>query len=326
MADDATIARSSAAGVPFAGSWGLVVTTTNVTNSGVNYTTAPGLTPLVPHTFSFYARLASAGSKAMVIFVDWYDAADVALDEDTETFTLNSTTYARFDVTGTPPADTSYAIIYVVTESAVGVFDYWTDGWQLEEGSTATALNADGDGVAQLNAHLDYGDDTGFMDWGESSKANAINPDSATGNAGYDREFDSVHAGGQVLIATLNDAATLLITRQQDEDASTTGWPGSQGTARIDFGARDLNGAHIFPNGADNAIATITTNLHIPSAGDTPADAHADLRVSCINELESTVTKPPRDILRVTGENGGEVWATSYNSAGAVVTNTKLFP
>lgn len=229
----------------------------------------------------------------------------------------------------------------VALESDIGVLEFNVAALQTANTTltatvtaltaTVTSLEAEIDALQTelgvLDAMIDPGNDLGMMDWGQSGKANAINQDSPNGHAGYDREFDRVFLGGQGLISTLNDAATLILARMQNENpGSSTGWDGSTGVARIDFVAIDKNGNVIYPNGADSAFATLTTNLIIPDSGDDAVDGHGDLRVSVINELESSVTKPPRDVLRVTGENGGEIWATSYNSAGAVVTNTKLFP
>lgn len=180
--------------------------------------------------------------------------------------------------------------------------------------------------VAELVGMIDPGDPDGFMDWGASSKGNAINIFSPTGHAGYHREVDSVHAGGQILCGTLNDAATILLYRQQTENpGSSTGWGGDTGVARIDFVAVDKNGDVIYPNGADSAFSTITSRLAIPDSGDDAVDGWGSILISCINELQSSTTKQPKDILMVTGENGGEIWGYKYNSSGAVVLSTKIF-
>lgn len=325
-----TFVRSNAGGVPFDGDYGLDVTTANQDSSGVKYETSSAITAGEDHVFSVYARLASAGSKAMYLYIDWYDEDTVFLAEASAQFTLNSTAYARFSVTGAAPVGVSFAQLYVVTDGAVGIFHYYTDGWQLEEGTVPTELHVEGDlasRVATMEALIDPGNASGMLDFGLSGKGNAINTESPSGNAGYDRATDAVYAGGQVKMSTLNDAATIILARMQTEDpGTTTGWPdGRTGVARIDWAVLDKNGDWIHPNGADNAFAADNSNFYLPAGGN-PANSWGDRHIQVINELESGVTKPPRTVLRITGENGGEIWGTSYDSSGAVVTDTKLFP
>jgi hypothetical protein len=142
----AGIVRSNAAGVPYVGSWGHIVTTTNVIDSGIQYEPTPALfvTEGLSYTFSAYIRLATAGSKAMAIWIKWLDIDDNELVENSEPFTLNSTTYARFSCSATAPSNASYVRLQILTAAAGGIFDFWTDAWQFELAESAGTYH-DGD-------------------------------------------------------------------------------------------------------------------------------------------------------------------------------------
>ncbi len=169
--------------------------------------------------------------------------------------------------------------------------------------------------LAALEAMLDYGDSSGFLDFGASSKGNAWPGQ----NSGYERAGDRLFGSGQLFVRTMFDAPTILFARGE---VATD----NQNVGRIDFVPCDEDGVRIYPNGSDDAAGAIGLNLHVPSAGAAPADGHSHFGFQVINELESTTTKPPRTVLMVTGENGGEVWAYNYNSSGVATTTTKLFP
>lgn len=120
------------------GTYGLQVTTTNVIYSGVRTTQTLMVTAGLDYTFSSYVRLADASSKAMGLWITWYDAGNNQLSSSYEPFTLTSTTYARFSVTGTAPASADHVILYVITDAAVGVFEFDVDALQFEQASAPT--------------------------------------------------------------------------------------------------------------------------------------------------------------------------------------------
>lgn len=173
------------------------------------------------------------------------------------------------------------------------------------------ALNAR---ISLLESMLDYGDAGGFLDFGASWKGNAWPGQ----NSGYDRNSDRLFGSGQLFVRTMFDAPTILLARG---DFPTD----NLNIGRVDFVPCDEFGVRRYPNGSDDAGGALVCNMHTPNDGANPEDAHTHWGLQCINELESTVTKPPRTILMVTGENGGEWWGFKYNSSGAQVLATKVF-
>lgn len=157
------------------------------------------------------------------------------------------------------------------------------------------------------------GDDTGFFSFGPSSKGNNM------GLAGYDRANDETTAGGYVRVQTLGDTPNIVFIRQE------VPWGDNTTVGRFGAIMYDENGDPFYNNGSDGEAGDIAFRVHIPSNGALPNQAHMDVLIQCINELENTSTKFPQTIMRITGENGGEIWGHRYNSAGALVASTQLF-
>jgi hypothetical protein len=135
------------------GAWQMKATTTNVTNSGIQYDPGAGNRPVVtagvPVTVSGYLRLGAAGSKLISLLFRWFTAADAELTTVGSDVTVNSTSYSRFSATATPPVTAARVLIRVATSGAQGVFDFYIDALMLEVGSSASPyIDGDQSGAA----------------------------------------------------------------------------------------------------------------------------------------------------------------------------------
>lgn len=142
-ANAGSIARSALAAA--FGGFGIILTTTNVTDSHVRWEkdSNTGLAPGLSYSASVSARLAVAGSKNFTLLINFYNGVTF-VNQVAAAVTINSTTMSRFAVTGTAGAGVDRAYIILGTNGAQGIFDLYTDGWQFEQASAATAYN-DGD-------------------------------------------------------------------------------------------------------------------------------------------------------------------------------------
>jgi hypothetical protein len=135
------------------GSASLKVTTTNtnlsgVTRDGASTSAFPiNITSSADYTFSLYARRATAGSCTMRLAITWLNSSNSTVSTSTSTATLNSTGWQRFSLTATSPATAARASLSFQVSPAAGVFDFYTDGWQLERGTTVSAFT---DGIFRL--------------------------------------------------------------------------------------------------------------------------------------------------------------------------------
>lgn len=134
----ATVARSSLAAQ--VGTWSLLVTTANLIFSGVEISdaTAPAVVPNLTYTWSLYARLVSAGSHAITMYIDWYNANGFLISEITNAVTLTTTTMTRFSLSGVAPPGAVVAKLYFDQPSAGGVWGFYTDAWQFEQAAAAS--------------------------------------------------------------------------------------------------------------------------------------------------------------------------------------------
>jgi hypothetical protein len=125
----------------------LMVTTTSASGT---YWAARGSTqtaymcaasPSTAYAGSLYIWTAAATNNTMAV-LSFYNSSGVWISDGTyPNQTIPTSTWTRITSTGTAPAGTAYAAVSpngdcsLTTNGAV----FWTDGWQVETGATATA-------------------------------------------------------------------------------------------------------------------------------------------------------------------------------------------
>ncbi len=136
----ATVVRSNA--YPSFGSWAADITTTNVASSGVQWTkrdtTRILVSPTTVYTVSAWLRKPAGGANVTLQFtIDWYTGAGAFISTSTgPAFTLISDgTRQRFAFTASAPGTAATAVPGVLTNVAQGVFDFWADIPQFEQGT-----------------------------------------------------------------------------------------------------------------------------------------------------------------------------------------------
>jgi hypothetical protein len=91
------------------------------------------VSPSLPYTASHYLK----GSLTGKVNIAWYDSSHTLLSwAQGATITINST-WTRYTVTGTAPANAAFAALLIDTTSAQNV-TFYVDGSQFEQNSTAT--------------------------------------------------------------------------------------------------------------------------------------------------------------------------------------------
>ncbi len=127
---------------PANGSWGLLLTTTNVAGSRVEFDRNQliGLGEGKMYTFSLYASLQAGLPKAFRMYIKYFNGA-TPLAEYAQDISVTVTTFpdARFSLSAPAPPNTDRATLTLETTTAQGVFNVFTDAWQLEEARQRTA-------------------------------------------------------------------------------------------------------------------------------------------------------------------------------------------
>lgn len=141
----AAISRQAASAL--FGGFGMQVITTNAADTGINIaqSTLNKITPLVPYTFSLYAKRAAAGTSSFYVAINWWNGPTF-IGQSFQAITLNSTSFVRFSVTGTAPYGATSVDVIFRAVTAPGVITIHTDAWQLEQ-AAAPSVYFDGSQV-----------------------------------------------------------------------------------------------------------------------------------------------------------------------------------
>lgn len=106
--------------------------------------------------FSVWAKLASAGSKSMLLAINFYDAADSFVASEVPSVTVNSTSWTRYSASITVPAlSHNMRFFDFTTNGDQGAFTYYVDGVQLEKQPIATPyVETDGAAASRTAARV----------------------------------------------------------------------------------------------------------------------------------------------------------------------------
>jgi len=134
----ATIVLNSADS--WVGAKAMKATTANAVDSGIDNITSAGRHGVSAGTaYSFSAYVKGTAGKTLKLVIKWYDnivpGLGSLLQTDSAAFTLGSGWVRPGILNVTAPTGAVGAELFVLTNSAQGVFDFWADGWMLYAGA-----------------------------------------------------------------------------------------------------------------------------------------------------------------------------------------------
>lgn len=137
---------------PRLGSWGLKVTTANLIQSGVTILKRDGgrivaaAATQYAVSFDVFAPTASVG-KTLRVGMEWWNSVPASISQTAGAAVALVAGWQRLSFSVQSPAGTAFAVPFIETDSAEGVFDFWIDVPQFELGFFSTSPIATGTGA-----------------------------------------------------------------------------------------------------------------------------------------------------------------------------------